>query len=71
MRTQVVECGATHGCEAKGMNLYTQRGHIFLLEFASQMALDEGGLTRSVGDTNTMLSGNPAEEGLIVGGAQV
>lgn len=28
------------------MNLDTERGHILLLELASQVALDEGGLSR-------------------------
>lgn len=36
----------TYGGEAKGVDLNTQRGHVLLLELASQMTLDEGGLNQ-------------------------
>jgi hypothetical protein len=36
--------GATYGGETEGVNLNTQGGHVLLLEFTSQVALDEGGL---------------------------
>jgi hypothetical protein len=35
---------ATYGGEAERVNLNAQRGHVLLLELASQVALDEGGL---------------------------
>jgi hypothetical protein len=34
----------TYGGEAKRVDLDTQGGHVLLLEFTSQVALDEGGL---------------------------
>ena len=34
----------TYGGEAKRVNLDTQGGHVLLLEFTSQVALDKGGL---------------------------
>ena len=34
----------TYCAEAKGVNLDTKGGHVLLLELASQVALDEGGL---------------------------
>lgn len=36
--------GGTNGGEAQGVNLDSQGGHVLLLELASQMTLDEGGL---------------------------
>jgi hypothetical protein len=38
--------GGTHGGETEGVNFHTQGGHVLLLEFTSQVALDEGGLGR-------------------------
>lgn len=40
--------GATYGGETEGVNLNTQGGHVLLLEFTSQVALDEGGLGKIV-----------------------
>lgn len=40
--------GATYCGEAKGVNLDTESGHVLLLEFTSQVALDEGGLDVTV-----------------------
>lgn len=34
----------TNGREAEGVDLNTKGGHVLLLEFTSQVALDEGGL---------------------------
>lgn len=34
----------TYGGEAERMNLDTQGGHVLLLKFTSQVALDESGL---------------------------
>lgn len=34
----------THGGEAQRVNLDTEGGHVLLLELASQVTLDEGGL---------------------------
>lgn len=36
----------TYGGEAKRVNLDTEGGHVLLLELASQVTLDEGGLHR-------------------------
>jgi hypothetical protein len=35
---------ATYGAEAERVDLDTQGGHVLLLEFTGQVALDEGGL---------------------------
>lgn len=45
-QTPKVRCKTTYGGEAKGVDLNTQRGHVLLLELASQVALDEGGLNQ-------------------------
>jgi hypothetical protein len=42
-----VGVGATYGAEAERVNLDTEGGHVLLLEFTSQMALDEGGLAKT------------------------
>ena len=39
-----IRSGATYGGEAKRVNLDTEGSHVLLLEFTSQVALDEGGL---------------------------
>lgn len=36
--------GRTNGSEAQGVNFDAQSGHVLLLELASQVTLDEGGL---------------------------
>lgn len=35
----------TYGGEAQRVNLDTEGGHVLLLEFTGQVALDEGGLS--------------------------
>lgn len=39
---------ATYGGEGERVDLDTEGGHVLLLELASQMALDEGGLHRTM-----------------------
>jgi hypothetical protein len=40
--------GATYGAEAERVDLDTEGGHVLLLELASQVALDEGGLDQTM-----------------------
>jgi hypothetical protein len=40
--------GATYGGEAERVNLDTEGGHVLLLELASQVTLDEGGLDQTM-----------------------
>ena len=55
--------GRTYGLEAKRVDLDTERGHVFLLEFTRQVALDEGSLERT-----SKLASSPNR--FIRGGAQ-
>lgn len=63
MRKRRVERSPTYGREAERVNLNTKGRHVLLLEFTSQMALDEGGLAIMV---SRMVFGSEAKAGQIM-----